>query len=213
MLTLVVDVCSDRGIAAFIRNGKVGYFAGLPLGLHNSKFLMPKIEEGLKVLEIQSSQIELIAVGIGPGSYTGMRVGSMVAKALSFAHGIPLIGVSSLEGYLSDHQGIFAAMIDAKMAGCYLMKGRKKGNEVNYLTGPEVWKMEHIGSVLKDVDVIVSPHCRSLQEKFQKNDLNRQWEWQETAINVEHFASRAEKKYRDGEFSIDGSLDLLYMRG
>ena len=137
----------------------------------------------------------------------------MAAKSLSFAHQIPLVGVCSLEGYISDHQGVFAAMIDAKMAGCYLMKGKKEEYTVTYLTGPEVWAIEHAGPSMENVEVIVSPHCESLKEKFKKTYPERQWEWQETAVNVEHFASIAERKYHNGDFSTDGSLDLLYMRG
>lgn len=212
MLILVIDVCSDRGVTALIEEGKVDFCSGLPFGLHNSRYLVPKIEEGLHSLGKESKEIDLIAVGIGPGSYTGMRVGSVVAKAMSYANQIPLTGVSSLEGYLPDHDGSFAAMIDAKMAGCYLLKGKKKGNEVVYLSQPEVWTIEHVGTQLEGIETIVSPNASSLKEKFKETYPEKQWEWQESAINVQHFAARAELKYQNREFSTDGSLDLLYMR-
>ena len=213
MLTLVIDVCSEHGITAFVKDGEILYFAGLPFGLHNSKFLVPKIEEGLKALGVDSSQIGLIAVGIGPGSYTGMRVGSMAAKSLSFAHQIPLVGVSSLEGYIPDQQGVFVAMIDAKMTGCYLMKGKKEGDTVTYSTGPEVWKIEHAGPIMEDVGVIVSPSCENLKEKFNQIYPEKCWQWQESGLDAVHFASRAGEKFQNGRYSIDGTLDLLYMRG
>lgn len=212
MLTLVIDVCSDRGVAALVEGGKVNFCSGLPFGLHNSRYLVPKIEEGLKSIGIESKEIDLIAVGIGPGSYTGMRVGSVVAKAMSFAHKTPLVGVTSLEGYLPDHDGPFAAMIDARMAGCYLLKGEKRGDEVVYQSKPEVWTIEHVGAQLEGIGTIVSPNAVSLKEKFKVTFPNKQWEWQESAIDVQYFASRAEKKYHNGEFSTDGTLDLLYMR-
>ncbi len=213
MLVLVIDVCSDRGVAAFIQDGQVAYFAGLPFGLHNSKFLVPKIDEGLKAIDRRPDQIDLIAVGIGPGSYTGMRVGSMAAKSLSFAHKIPLVGVCSLEGYTPDHQGAFAAIIDAKMAGCYLLTGEREGEVISYTSSPEVCAMNHVGERLEGVEVIVSPNGQLLKEKIYEFSPDLQCKWQETAINVEHFASRAVQKFHEGKFSTDGSLELLYMRG
>lgn len=212
MLILVIDVCSDRGVTALIEGGKVDFCSGLPFGLHNSRYLVPKIEEGLISLGKDSKEIDLIAVGVGPGSYTGMRVGSVVARAMSYAHQTPLAGVSSLEGYLPDHEGPFAAMIDAKMAGCYLLKGEKRGEEVIYHSQPEVWTIEHVGAQLKGIKTLVSPNASSLKERIKETYPEKQWEWQESAINVQHFAARAELKYQNQEFSTDGTLDLLYMR-
>ena len=212
MLVLVIDVCSDRGVAALVKDGKVAFCAGLPFGLHNSRVLVPKIEEGFHSLNINSKDIDLIAVGIGPGSYTGMRVGSVVAKSISYTHKIPLVGVCSLEGYLPDHQGAFAAMIDAKMAGCYLIKGEKRGDKVEYISQPEVWSIEHVGNHLNEIPVIVSPSASALKEKLGIAYPEKNWEWQETAVDVQHFSGRAEEKYQNQEYSTDGSLDLLYMR-
>jgi len=59
--------------------------------------LTPAIEEILRREEITAVDLKSIAVAIGPGSYTGLRVGLAVAKGMSLANRTPLIGVSTLD--------------------------------------------------------------------------------------------------------------------
>ena len=62
---------------------------------HNSKIFQP-LREALGFCE---RELTLIAVGVGPGSYSGVRVGIAVANGISLARGIPVTGFSSLEAY------------------------------------------------------------------------------------------------------------------
>ncbi len=59
--------------------------------------LMPLIVEALERTETAWPQIDRIAVGIGPGTFTGLRIGVATARSLSRARGIPLVGISTLE--------------------------------------------------------------------------------------------------------------------
>jgi len=59
--------------------------------------LLPLIAELLKGPGASFDQLERIAVGIGPGTFTGLRIGIATARALSQALGVPLVGVSTLE--------------------------------------------------------------------------------------------------------------------
>ncbi|MFQ5434775.1 MAG: tRNA (adenosine(37)-N6)-threonylcarbamoyltransferase complex dimerization subunit type 1 TsaB [Anaerolineae bacterium] len=59
--------------------------------------LSPAIAEMLTKAEITPAELTAVAVAIGPGSYTGLRVGLALAKGLALAHQIPLIGVSTLD--------------------------------------------------------------------------------------------------------------------
>jgi tRNA threonylcarbamoyladenosine biosynthesis protein TsaB len=59
--------------------------------------LMPLIVEVLERTSTEFSELDRIAVGIGPGTFTGLRIGVTTARSLSRSRGIPLVGVSTLE--------------------------------------------------------------------------------------------------------------------
>ena len=65
--------------------------------LTHSQTLQPQLEEVLRLSGAPRGAIESIAVSIGPGSFTGLRIGLAAAKALSYAWSVPIIGVPTLE--------------------------------------------------------------------------------------------------------------------
>lgn len=86
------------------------------------------VERALEAARQQERQIEGVAVSIGPGSYTGLRIGLSMAKGLAYSLRVPLIGVSTLEllatSVMFAHHGIdldsrFAPMIDARRMEVY----------------------------------------------------------------------------------------------
>jgi tRNA threonylcarbamoyladenosine biosynthesis protein TsaB len=64
---------------------------------HHTTRLLPLIAEAMSRAEADWEVVEQIAVGTGPGTFTGLRIGIATARALSRARGIPLVGVSTLE--------------------------------------------------------------------------------------------------------------------
>ena len=88
----------------------------------HAEVLLPRIEAALASAQVGLSAIELIAVGIGPGSFTGLRVGLATAKGLALATKIPLCGVSSLRvlarGVASRAEVVLAALDAGKHVLC-----------------------------------------------------------------------------------------------
>ena len=64
----------------------------------HSELLMPHISKILYMAGDQKTELKAIAVSIGPGSFTGLRIGLATAKTLAYALKIPLVGVPSLAG-------------------------------------------------------------------------------------------------------------------
>lgn len=89
MTALLMDTSSDCAFVGVIKNGALVYQKTILEVRQLSKFLLPSIET------IWQDDFDYIALGVGPGSYTGTRVGAAIAKTLSFALDIPLIGFSS----------------------------------------------------------------------------------------------------------------------
>lgn len=115
---LAVDTTSDRGSVALVEAGSVraetGLYAGPGHG--HAEQLLPAIELLLSQNRIQLGDVEGYAVAIGPGSFTGLRVGISSVQGLALAGTRPCCGVSTLDalGRQARHEGRpVAAMIDA----------------------------------------------------------------------------------------------------
>ena len=78
----------DRVIAEYTTNQKKTH----------SQTLLPMIDEIFRITETDKTEIDAIAVSAGPGSFTGLRIGSATAKGLGLAWNKPLIGVPTIEG-------------------------------------------------------------------------------------------------------------------
>ncbi len=63
----------------------------------HSSILVPAIKNLLKTMDLKMEEINGIAVSIGPGSFTGLRIGVGVAKGLSYACSLPLLGITTLD--------------------------------------------------------------------------------------------------------------------
>lgn len=89
----------------------------LEVGKNHAAVLMKKIDEILG--ESKLDNIDEIIVGVGPGSYTGVRVGVVVAKMLAWTKKIPLKEVSSLYIECSGYDGIRSVSIDARRGNAF----------------------------------------------------------------------------------------------
>lgn len=83
------------------------------------------VEEGHKKLNISSTSVDLVAVGSGPGSFTGLRIGMAYAKGFCWGLGIPLVPVTNFEVLFYSvraHKGPVIALIEARKGYYYVGK-------------------------------------------------------------------------------------------
>jgi tRNA threonylcarbamoyl adenosine modification protein YeaZ len=102
-----------------------------------SSSLLPALEEFCNLKEL-----EFIAVGVGPGSYMGLRSAATIAKTLSYALGIPLIEFPSPLAFLPPGDGEWTIVGDAKMGELFIMTG----NIELGLTAPKLISLEKFTS-------------------------------------------------------------------
>lgn len=83
--------------------------------------VLPWCDELLAQAGVAKSRLQAVAVGVGPGAFTGVRLGVSLAQGMALALGIPLVPVSTLAAIAQaqDHDGPIAVVMDARMGECY----------------------------------------------------------------------------------------------
>ena len=148
----------------------------LPAGPELSKCL------ALEVKNILNGHIpSLIAVGTGPGSYTGIRVGAALAKALAYGWSIPLLGFCSLKAFAP-----LPVLVDARMGGFYALLDK------------EPLLLDPSSPLLQNLPSISSPHPELIQKRLVCNTI-----WRETHPDPK---SLSELVYR--QFLEEGTAPL-----
>ncbi len=106
-----------------LKEGRLAAEITMQAKLTHSETLLPHIEQALRMAGVKKEDLTGIAVSIGPGSFTGLRIGLAAAKAMSYALRIPIVGVPSLEALALHYRvpgvTIFALM-DAQKKNVYV---------------------------------------------------------------------------------------------
>ena len=96
MSILAIDTASSVSSVAVASEGKLQAEVTVEAGRTHSETLLSHIEGALSFAGVERSALRGVAVSIGPGSFTGLRIGLATAKAIAYGLGIPLVGVSTL---------------------------------------------------------------------------------------------------------------------
>ena len=105
-------------------------------GNTHSQTLLPMIEFLLDKFELSPHDIDLFAAAVGPGSFTGVRIGAATVKGLAFGSNTPCAGVSTLESLaynLCDHDGLICPVMNARRQQVYTALFRAKNGTLERL--------------------------------------------------------------------------------
>jgi tRNA threonylcarbamoyladenosine biosynthesis protein TsaB len=117
MLLLAFDTATDVATSALVWDGEV-------LGEQSSRAvsLLEDVDALLRRGGVRDSQLEGLVVGLGPGSFTGLRMGLITARALAFALDLPVAGVSTLDALAAGAPGALP-VIDGKRKEVFTLVG------------------------------------------------------------------------------------------
>lgn len=97
MLVLGINTVADACEAALVRDGVVIAELSEPMNQGHDARLAPVVETLMRQASVAFAELERVAIVVGPGSFTGVRVGVAFARGLSLSLDIPAVGVTSLE--------------------------------------------------------------------------------------------------------------------
>jgi len=122
LIWLAIDSNSTSGSIALEQDGKLIYQCYFNIDITHSETLMPQVDTALKFCKFTPADLDGIITTIGPGSFTGLRIGLATAKGIAFGRKIPLLTYSSLELVAANCYGSklpILVCLDAKMKEIY----------------------------------------------------------------------------------------------
>lgn len=160
MLVLGLETSTHSGGAALLGDGGlVGSVCFTTKQLYSQR-LLPSIEWLLERTELQVADVTTIGVAVGPGSFTGLRIGLSVAKALAYSSGASIVGVGTMEALAvraaSGRDALVCPLLDARQGQVYAALYRVSWTP-DGLPQVTIEKEEWAGPVAEVADWITEP--------------------------------------------------------
>ena len=146
MKILSIDACAEIISIALI-DGEIVTEQSFPSGKDYSGNILPEIEILLNKSNLKIQDIQGVAFGAGPGSFTGIRIACGIAYGIAYAHKLPIFGVNTLEALamLSSCENTIAS-IDARMGQVYLGIYQNRNSLLTSLVEPGLFNPSELPS-------------------------------------------------------------------
>ena len=188
-------------------------------GLTHSETLMPLIKQILEETNLTLPQMDLLVCDIGPGSFTGIRIGVATVKAFSDSLDIPAVGISSLEGlaYSIKTDGIICNIIDCKNDNCYYAVYQLENGQYTLLESPKADSVENCLTFLNykyanSTITFVGDACEIYKDKIKTTSSNFALPNNEKSDTVDVYALGIAGIHKYIQFGEDKNLLPLYLK-
>jgi tRNA threonylcarbamoyladenosine biosynthesis protein TsaB len=166
MRVIGIDTASGTASVALVENGSLlsertdSHYESTGNGNSRSgkskhaATLLPLMELLLESTGVSFQDISGFALSIGPGSFTGLRIGLSTVKGLAYGGRIPVVGVSTLLAHaarVTDHHGLICALLDARRNEVYAAVFRKTGNVVERVTEDAVTSAANVVEIIRSL--------------------------------------------------------------
>lgn len=215
MYLLSIDTATNSGGVALSRNAEVVALWMCKTPMQYSERIVPWIENVLEAHGLSPKDLEALAVAVGPGSFTGIRIGMATAKALAQSLDKPLIGISTLEALAYRYrwsERLIVPWIDARRQQVFGAAYRTSGLKIEEVVPPTVdaparW-LKKLGSERCLLVGDGAEFYRSTLEAERPEDRILPGDNQ----IVESLCQLGYFRYTRGETTPAGALQALYVR-
>jgi tRNA threonylcarbamoyladenosine biosynthesis protein TsaB len=154
-MILALETSSQAASCALWREGKLLGESYGNAGLTHSQTILPMVEDMLRHTHVSLEEVEVFAVSVGPGSFTGLRIGLSAVKGMAMALGKPCAGISTLHGLAAnvrDFRGILLPVLDARRGQVYAAAFRSDGAALTRLWEDEALSLADLALRLESLD-------------------------------------------------------------
>lgn len=155
MLILAIDSTATVASVALVSEGKILSEYTVNAGNTHSVTLLPMIEHMLKTTGTELADIDLFAASVGPGSFTGVRIGTACIKGLAQFSGKPCVGVSTLEALAHNLRGsgsVICPCMNARRGQVYTAVFEDGPDGISRLTPDMAISVEELSAILSDFE-------------------------------------------------------------
>ena len=220
MIILAFDGTAKCASCAVLRDNVCLGEYNIDNGLTQSELLLPMAESLMKSLKLSFSDIDLYSTSVGPGSFTGVRIGAALVKGLAFGRDIPCAEVSTLEALAENARGlrgIIVPAMDARRNQVYTAIFRCDGENMVRLTEDIAIAISDLGDMLKEYDgeriyitgdgyEVARRNLTAMGINIEVTPIGMR---NESAASVARVALR---KYNEGKTISDKELAPTYLR-
>lgn len=153
MKILALETSAKAVSAAVSENGRILASGYQDTGLTHSRTLMPIVEHILKNTDLKLSDMDAIAVAVGPGSFTGIRIGVSAAKGLAFSVDKPAVGVSTLAAMARNvafSDGLIVCAMDARRSQVYNANFSAENGVLTRLTPDRAVSLDELAEEIRN---------------------------------------------------------------
>jgi len=214
MRVLALDTSTLAGSIALLEDNQLRAGITLNLKRKHTERLLPSLDWLFSELGISPEKIDLLGVGIGPGSFTGLRVGLATAKGLALSLNLPIIGISSLFALawqVRFWSGKILALLDARK-GQVFAQFFQGGDNLTIISEPRAIFPSQLIEEITEPTLAVGEGFRAYSEIFsQKKNLiyaGEEFDYPRAEI----IAHLAYERFQKGERDSLDELVPLYLR-
>lgn len=155
MKVLAIDSSAKAASVALVEDEHLLGEFFVNVGLTHSQTLMPMVEDLLRNANVKPSEIDVLAVSVGPGSFTGLRIGISAVKGMALVSDTPCFGVSTLESMAYNFVGenvLVCAVMDARCNQVYNAVFEVCDEKITRLTPDRTISIEDLYSELESFE-------------------------------------------------------------
>ena len=155
MKILAFDTSAKTASVAVCEGGNILGVSNIENGLTQSELVLPMAEALLAQLKLSFTDVELYAVTVGPGSFTGVRIGVSTVKGLAFGRNIPCAPVSTLEALAENAAGLTGLIVpcmDARRGQFYTATFASTGEGISRMTPDRAISAEELAEELRSYE-------------------------------------------------------------
>ena len=219
MKILAFDTSAKTASVAVCEDGSILGVSNIENGLTQSELVLPMAEALLKQLKLSFSDIELYAVTVGPGSFTGVRIGVSTVKGLAFGRDIPTAPVSTLEALADNASGLAGLIVpcmDARRGQFYTATFASSAEGVTRMTPDRAISAEELAEELRSYegDIYITGDGYEVAHRLLgalgvRLAITPYLIRSQNAVSI---ARVAEKMYKDGLCVSERELAPTYLR-